>query len=140
MRFAKCVLSLQRVKFLTARQKYEKKTRCANVEQSKKSIMQTIIRTRIDAKGMMHIEHTGRPIDFHAVRDLLQNLQKEVSVALEEVSKDIPDETELCIHGIETVEELLDGIKDHILPCHVRTSDRDFYRGIIDVDTVKKKI
>lgn len=30
-----CVLSLQRVKFLTARQKYEKKARLANVEQIK---------------------------------------------------------------------------------------------------------
>ena len=35
LRFTKRVLSLQRVKFLTARQKYEKKARCANVEQSK---------------------------------------------------------------------------------------------------------
>ena len=35
MRFAKYTLSLQRVKFLTARQKYEKKARLANVEQIK---------------------------------------------------------------------------------------------------------
>ena len=35
MHYAKCALSLQHVKFLTARQKYEKKARLTNVEQIK---------------------------------------------------------------------------------------------------------
>ena len=102
--------------------------------------MQIVITSRIDAKGKRHIEETERPVDFRAVRDLLQDMQKEVSLALEEVSKDAPNEIELCIHGIESVEELLDGIKDHILPCHVYTEHVGFYGGIIDADTVKKKI
>lgn len=102
--------------------------------------MQKVIRSRIDANGSMQIKETDRAIDFGAVKSLLLSIQEEVSAALEEVSKGSPDETELCVHGIEGVEELLDDIKALVLPVYDRTIYGYPHRGIMNIDTTDEKI